>query len=315
MATPLLSQATEISRFIQRGAGTAISYTTTLCAVRIKQLTNLSFVSSETKDYNAAWLYSVALAGQVDPGQVVLGERAGEVAFALADVWLAAAGRPLLRGAAAGGPGGAAAGGDVGMASAETKAQATDTDESEAEDAEHGPLPWEVQEVSLPGDLAAVLHRFSGNVLQVDAKALLEGCPRWAGLKYRAEQNNHRQDGSRRADQVLRQLQQKLLGLQRLYPLIHQELDENAEDHEETKSISQQVFGLLLEAEKFCLVERKKMSIPGSIVPEGPQLFSQEDLKHQAEVLKINQAGTFSQPISFLERNQVLHSFPVPPGA
>ena len=75
VATLLLSQAAEIPRFLQRGAGTALSYTTTLCAVRIKQLTNLTFVASGSKEFNLAWLYSLALAGQVDPGVVVLGER------------------------------------------------------------------------------------------------------------------------------------------------------------------------------------------------------------------------------------------------
>ena len=78
------------------------------------------------------------------------------------------------------------------------------------------PLAWEPQEVSLPDDLYAVHYLFSQGSLHLDAKTLLEGCPRWLKLKTRAEQNIYRQDGGKKVDQVLRMVQQELLGLQRL---------------------------------------------------------------------------------------------------
>ena len=48
---------------------------------------------------------------------------------------------------------------------------------------------------------------------------------------------------------------------------------------------------MLLEAENYCLMERKKSSLPGSIQPDGPQLFTAEDLKTQNEINKINAAS------------------------
>jgi len=149
VVTVLLEQPQEIPKFIARGAGLVLSYTTTLCAVRVKKLTNISYVAPAAKEYNDAFLYSIALAGQVDPGQVVLGDRQGEVAFALCDVWSAAAGRPLLSAeprttaevpqpAAEGVPGAAM------LLDAETRAQAA-TAESEEDEEEGAPLEWEPQ--------------------------------------------------------------------------------------------------------------------------------------------------------------------------
>ena len=102
--------------------------------------------------------------------------------------------------------------------------QAAGDDEraTDAGSTEPGSLAWEPQEVSLPDDLSAVHYRFSHGSLHLDAKTLLDGCPRWLELKNRAELNNYRQDGGKNVDQILRMVQQKLLRLQRLYPLIHQ---------------------------------------------------------------------------------------------
>ena len=74
-----------------------------------------------------------------------------------------------------------------------------------------------------------------------------------------------------------------------------------AEDHEETEGLSQLVFGLLLEAEKCVLQEGKKLSLPGSIQPDGPQLLSTEDLKTQNKINNINAAsGSFFKKKIFL---------------
>lgn len=164
-------------------------------------------------------------------------------------------------------------------------------DEEEEEEGAPGPLAWEQQEVPLPRDLLAVLQRHVGGDLQVDARSLMEGCPKWQLLKQKAEQNNHRNDAGRPADRALKQVQQKILGLLRLYPLVHQELPTGTEDADEVQALSQQLWGLLLELEHYTLQERKKMSLPGTIMPEGPQLFSMEDLKLQNEQAKLQSAG------------------------
>jgi hypothetical protein len=268
--------------------------------VAIERLTGAAMVAASSSIFAQCYLYSVALACEVDPGsQFTLSDRQAEVSFKLFRVWRAAGGRALPPTAAAEVGVGPAAPDvrDAAVACAAKPEHAEDKrmedEEDEEEEGAYGPLAWEPAEVPLPADWTAVYHRFTEGRLQVDAKTLLDGCPRWAAMKQRAEQNNHRQDAGRQADKVLRVCQQKLIGLQRLYPLVHQELNEAAEDYEETKSLSQQVFGLLLEVEKFILQERKRMSLPGSIVAEGPQLFSAEDLKLQAEQQKINAASGY----------------------
>lgn len=140
---------------------------------------------------------------------------------------------------------------------------------------------------ALPEDLDHVLKRFLAGHLQVDARALLEALPRWQGLKEKAEQNNHRQDATSRTDKVLRQVQQKVLGLMKVYVALHQGLDMG-----EPQELGQQFFALLLELEDWCLQRRKEGSLPGSVKKHEPQLFTPDDLKHSAEVERINRAGS-----------------------
>lgn len=84
------------------------------------------------------------------------------------------------------------------------------------EDGEYSVLEWEPAEVPLPADLVAVYHRFPEDLLRIDARDLFGGCPRLAGVKSKAELKNHRQDVLRQADKVRRQVQQKLMVLQRV---------------------------------------------------------------------------------------------------
>lgn len=233
VAVALLAQPELLPGFLQKGLLCKLAFTSTLCAVRVRELTGLTMVASDTV-FNQAWLYSMALAGQVDPGPVALGERQGDVAFALADVWLRAAGRPQLRGAQpAGGPEPAArVSGDVSTTAtvpggtapsgAPERAQAMQEDESEDE---AGPLAWEDEREALPADLAQVLARHSSGALQLDPRAWLEELPRWEGVKDRPELNNHRGDKEKIVDKVLRGVQAKVLGLQRMYPCLHSSIE------------------------------------------------------------------------------------------
>ena len=236
VAIVLLNHKEELTKFIERGLQLSLVYTTTLCAVRIRQLTGLTLVAGE-QGYNHAWLYSLALAGQVDPGPVVLGERQADVAFQLAEVWLKAAGRPPLRDAA-GGPEPAAvpvaATGNtvpgnpvqVGVAAgAPQQAQAMD-DDSENEAAAASPLAWEDEREQLPGDLAQVLARHTAGALQLDPRSWLEDLPRWDGVKDRPEVNNHRGDKEKSVEKLSRAVQAKLLGLKRIYLCPHSDLQD-----------------------------------------------------------------------------------------
>ena len=58
--------------------------------------------------------------------------------------------------------------------------------------------------------------------------------------------------------------------------------------------LAQQFWALLLELEKWMLVKRKEASLPNSIQPQEPQLFSNEDLKNEQVVQRINRAGAFT---------------------
>lgn len=100
----------------------------------------------------------------------------------------------------------------------------SDSNSETREEGEWAPLPCEETGVPLPDDLRAVLHRFVAGQLSIEARQLLEGMPRWQDVKLRAEQNNHRSDGGRTTDKLLKVTQQKLLSLQRVFPLIHSEL-------------------------------------------------------------------------------------------
>ena len=274
-------------------------WTTTRCAVTTERLTGVAMVCATSADYNKTYLYSLALAAEVDPGgSFSLSDKQAEVAFKMAKLWKkgrgdggASAGRAAtgvpLPAAGATGPGdvqpdlSGAGAGDLNM---EDKNSLADSDE----DSEPPPLSWEQADEPLPDDLAQVLQRFQFHGLQVQAKELLDCCPRWSGIKTKAEINNFKNDGLRTQDRTLKMLQQKLLGLQRIYPIIHINLNDN----EEAQQLSQKFFTLLLEAEKWVITKRKEASLPGAIIPQDPQLFTQEDLKNDNQNQKFKPTGS-----------------------
>ena len=80
--------------FVRKGLGYPPQWTTTRCAVKLQGLTGLALVCMDSKKYNDIWCYSLALAGEVDPGPVELSDRAAEASFELAKVWKTPLGAP-----------------------------------------------------------------------------------------------------------------------------------------------------------------------------------------------------------------------------
>ncbi len=140
--------------------------------------------------------------------------------------------------------------------------------------------------------------------LQVKAKEILDCCPKWSGLKTKAEDNNYKNDGTRIMDRKLKMLQQKLLGLMKIYAIIHINLNNN----EEVQQLGQKYFALLLEAEKWVITKRKEASLPGAIIPQDPQLFTQEDLKIDNQ----NQKFKHGHIKLTSHLGKVCHNFPLP---
>ena len=281
--------AEDISTFILKAATvTTTCFTTTTIARRLQKLADVVFVAPTFVDYNRSFVYSLALAAELDPGSdttvVALTERQAEVAFALYRCWTSSSSSSPP--CAAGGPPPAVSGG-AGL-QAEGGAQGMDADESEEEEAaEARPLEWEQQPEPLPEDLRQVLLRHSQGILALDPRSLMESLPVWDGVKQKAEQNNHRQDAQHQLDRCLKAVQQKVLGLQRAYPALHVGVDQD------TQPLGQQFWGLLLQLEEFVLSQRKQQSIPGSIAKSEPQLFSSEDIKLSLEQAKINKVNSY----------------------
>jgi len=122
--------------------------------------------------------------------------------------------------------------------------------------------------------------------------------PHWEGLKSKPEANNHKGDASKKLDKVLRTLQQKVLSLMRLYPIIHQHLQDEEDMKEEAadqgvQQLGQQFWALLAQLEQAILLERKKDSLPGSIKPEGPVLFDDKELRAEPKGTPENQKRNF----------------------
>ena len=287
-----------ISVYLTKALQVTPTWTNTRTAVRLKQLTGIAYVGTG-KEANDAYVYSIALVAELDPGRVVLGDRQAEVAFALADVWAAMIGRPggVAGAGEAAGRAGAAAGGRR-DADANPGAQATNAEEEEEEEDEDRPLAWEPSSEPLPEDLRHVLRRLGDGTLQLDARGLLEAMPHWEGLKSKPEANNHKGDASKKLDKVLRTLQQKVLSLMRLYPMIHQHLQDEEDMKEEAadqgvQQLGQQFWALLAQLEQAILLERRKHSLPVSIKPEGLVLFDVKELRAEPKGTPENQKRNF----------------------
>ena len=140
----------------------------------------------------------------------------------------------------------------------------------------------------MPNDLSVILQRIQAGE-RLEVKKLLEELPVWKGLKLRAEQNNHRQDGRSQQDKLLKSLQQRVLNIMRAYAAMHTTLDPRAA---ELQAVSQQLFWYMAETETAILTERKRSSIPGAVQLETNVLFNQEDLKVERQQFNLNRAGS-----------------------
>ena len=98
---------------------------------------------------------------------------------------------------------------------AEEVAMQDDAGEEDTSDEEGYRLPWEPEEVQLPQELQTCLKRvLAGHKLPL--APVLSEVPVFQGLKQRAEDNNHGQDGKSMADKWLNALLQRLLNLARM---------------------------------------------------------------------------------------------------
>ena len=272
-----VTDKTLVVQFLNKGVSLQPSWTPTKCAVAIERITGTTMAAEDSLAYSHAFIYSLALLCEVDPGKMTLSDKQVEVAFKLAKAWKAHGKR-----SAAGGPGGAA------EMDADAEAQATDSERESADtDEDDGvwePLDWEVAKTPLPSDLAQVLTRAQQGLLQLDARGLLESLPPFQDLKEKAETNNHRADQNRVIDKTLRHLQQRVLSFMRIFVVLHGHVNAAG------VSLSQQAWALLCLLEAEVVKERKKASLPAVVNTVDQPLFSVEDLKSAEEQKKINRA-------------------------
>ena len=243
---------------------------TTKCARVVRSLTGCCMVAARVQDYLHAYLFSLVLVSGITLPSLELKPIESEVAFKLADCWeqveqLAARARVPDKNPA-------------GTAPAEEEGEEHPQDMH---------FLWDSPPEPLPEDLAAILAR-AGHGERLDLKSLLDAVPLWQGLKARSEENNYRNDKQAPHDKFLRSMQQRVLNVIRIFTMLHTIL---AQADAEVCSVSQQLFLYLLNIEEDILKERKRRSIPSSVVQTENVLFGQEDLKQDALVNKVNRAG------------------------
>ena len=134
---------------------------TTKAAVTVRKLTQVALVESEFKNYLMPFLYSLALAGNLEVPLAELHEVGAEVAFRLAERWT----------------------GQSGAEKESPKDRAKKEEEEEDQEDEVAPrLAWEKPEQSLASDLQLVLTKFKLKE-KFEVKTLLEEVPPFRGLQ------------------------------------------------------------------------------------------------------------------------------------
>ena len=128
-----------VVEFMKKAVGLQPAWTPTKCAVQIEQLTETAMASETALSYSEAYIYSLALLLELDPGPVRLTDKQTEVAFKLAKHWKALG----KRSTAAGGPQGAAAGDSGTGAEQGERATGPARDKEEGSDEEVAPMDWE----------------------------------------------------------------------------------------------------------------------------------------------------------------------------
>ena len=141
-----------------------------------------------------------------------------------------------------------------------------------------------MEETPLPqGLLKCVQSATSGGRLLW--KNVLATVPVYAGLKARAEDNNHAGDGKTAVDKMLKGFQQKQLNILRMIACLAEGVQ--GQDYQ---ILHQQLFFAVLEVEQQVLRERKRRSIPGSVPQTTNGLFTKEDLAVDKQQQQINSA-------------------------
>ena len=272
------------------------SWDTTKAAKAIRELTELVLVTGNFQEYLKVFLYSLALSGGVDVPNIELSERAGDASFHLGDLWTSGLQQGGEEQGARGLHGAIGAGMQV------------DQDDDE-EDEEEERLPWEEELKNLPADLRVCLEKVSGGY-RFPIRSTLHDLPCYNGLKRQAEVNNHLRDGQGQGDRWLRGVQQRVLHLLRFMAAAH-DLRAAGAGSEEQKLLALKTFTFLAELEQVVLRERKRRSLPGSVLQQENTLFSKEDLSGMREQRAIDTAGT---PQSHQEQPHTRQERPHAPG-
>ena len=249
-------------------------WNTTRAAKVLEELTAVSLVSSQLAQYSHAFLFSLALVKDVEITQLDLVPQAAEAAFALKRLWSELMQEHPAR--------------QQKIPKAKTPAAEEEEMDDEEDDEEEvaGRLPWETEEVGLSEELNLVLKRV-GEGERLPVGQVLRDIPIFQGLKIRAETNNHQRDARSPQDKFLCSLQQRLLNMCRLQCVQHTVL----QGDQAMLVLSQQFLFYLLETERLILQERKRRSIPGTVIEHQHVLFSAEDIKAQKQQQQIAQAG------------------------
>ena len=108
----------------------------------------------------------------------------------------------------------------------------------------------------------------------------------YAGLKVRAEDNNHAGDARSSVDKLLKAQQQKVLNFMRMVACLYP-----AVSSPEYAVLAQQLFFGLAEFESTIVKERKRRSIPQAVPTTANGLFTKQDLSISKDQAAINMAG------------------------
>ena len=263
------------------GAWNGLGWDTTKAAKGVRALTGVYMVSGRLQDYLNSFLYSLAMVAGIDVPTLDLGDKAAETAFCLADRWSGMSAVP---------------------------AATEDAAALAEEEVEEPQFVWEQSQEDLPPDLMCILNKVAANE-RLDVKMLLENTPVWTGLKRKAEENNHRGDARSAGDKFLKQLQQRILNVLRVQAMLHTVLSQASE---EVRSVSQQLWFYTATIEHELVLERKRRSIPGSVLVHDGVLFNQEDLKNQTMSMKLNGGSSNGMCVDFPYK--VLWCFPTSTG-
>ena len=121
-------------------------------------------------------------------------------------------------------------------------------------------MPWKITKLPLKQALAKSLKKVSEGD-KFPAGSLLEEVPIYQGLKTKAEENNHGQDGKSQQDKMLKGWQQRMLNMARVLATLYRAIKGAGAAYDVA---TQQLFYYILETEAQLLKERKKRSVPGA---------------------------------------------------